>query len=220
MNKPKAILFDWDNTLVNTFPVIYKGLKDAFIAMGMEPWSMEDVKNNRENIHNSLRESFPRIFGDEWEKAREAYYESFLSNHIDMMQVLEGASESLYELSQKDIYVAIVSNKTGKYLRKEVEYLGWDNYFDKVVGANDAENDKPHPDPVHLALNGSGIEPSEEVLFIGDSSTDVLCALNVGVTPVIFDEHIFDQQHNPDIDLSSMLHVKDHSELLNLIKSF
>jgi phosphoglycolate phosphatase len=221
IERPTAILFDWDNTLVNTFPVIYQGLCDVFVKMGMEPWSLDDVKNNRENIHNSLRESFPRIFGEErWEEARATYYESFLANHLKKMEVLPGAVETLYELSSKDIFIAIVSNKTGKYLRKEVEFLGWDNYFDRVVGSMDAEKDKPNADPAHLALSGSGIEADEKVLFIGDSSADVECALNAGLTPVIFDEHIFQQPQKEGVDINTFLHVKNHKDLLSIVESF
>ncbi len=221
IKKPKAILFDWDNTLVNTFPIIYQGLHDAFTAMGMEPWTFEDIMRNRDGIHQSLKQSFPRIFGERWEEAREAYYKSFLANHLEKMQVLDGAVDTLHELSKKDIYVAIVSNKTGKYLRTEVDFLGWQNYFDKIVGAYDAENDKPHADPVHLALNGSGIAADENVMFIGDSSTDVECALNAGVTPVIFGDHIFDQGvAHLEVDLRTLKQVKNHKELLEIVRGF
>ena len=61
--KPKAILLDWDNTLADSWRVIHKCLNDAFRAYGHEEWSLEDMMNNRGNIHHSLRESFPRIFG-------------------------------------------------------------------------------------------------------------------------------------------------------------
>ena len=56
LSKPTAILFDWDNTLVNTFPIIYQGLYDTFIAMGMEPWTFEEVKGNKGGIHHSFKE--------------------------------------------------------------------------------------------------------------------------------------------------------------------
>lgn len=219
--KPTAILFDWDNTLVNTFPIIYQGLHDAFVAMDMEPWTFEDIMSNREGIHNSLRDSFPRIFGNRWEDARKAYYDSFLANHLMKMEVLSGAAETLDLLSDKDIFVAIVSNKTGKYLRIEVEHLGWQNYFDRIVGANDAAKDKPYSDPVHLAMDGSGIKLDEKVLFIGDSTTDVECALNCGVTPIIFGDHIFGQGPNSHgVDLRKLIQVKNHEELQKLIKGF
>lgn len=219
--KPKAILFDWDNTLVNTFPIIFQGLTDAFVSMKMEPWSLEDVMHNREGIHHSLRESFPRIFGDRWEQAREAYYQSFLANHLLKMEVLPGAVETLDILSKKDIFVAVVSNKTGKYLRVEIDHLGWQDYFDKVVGASDATKDKPHADPVHHALEGSGITADKDVYFIGDSFTDVECSLNAGVTPIIFADHIFNHQGiREDVDLRSFANVKDHKQLQKIIEKF
>ena len=61
LKKPSAILFDWDNTLVNTWPLIHKAINVTFQEYGLEPWSLEKVK---ENAHESSREAFPKLFGE------------------------------------------------------------------------------------------------------------------------------------------------------------
>ncbi len=219
---PHAILFDWDNTLADTWHIIYEALKETFIEMGREPWSFDDIKQGREGIHKSLRDSFPRIFGDDWETAKELYYKSFLNHHLNKLDILPGAYEVLEALSQTPIFVGIVSNKTGEYLRREVTHLGWDHLFDSVIGATDAEQDKPHPAPIHLALKESDITPSQNVWFIGDSATDIACALNANCTPILYGEGLHHHQDHP-IDkeiLESLLHVKDHAELLTIVKRF
>ena len=182
---PRAILFDWDNTLVNSWPTIHAGLVATFEHMGHEPWTLEDVKAGRGGIHRSLRESFPEIFGDRWEEAKRVYHEHFAVIHLDNLLPFEGATDILRFLSEKDIFVGVVSNKTGKYLRKEVTFLGWDNYFSAVVGALDASRDKPDAAPIHLALEETDIHAGEHVWFVGDSQTDVDCALNAGCTPIL-----------------------------------
>ncbi|HSV29964.1 MAG TPA: HAD hydrolase-like protein, partial [Candidatus Omnitrophota bacterium] len=78
-----------------------------------------------------------------------------------------------------------VSNKRGGFLRTEADTLGWTPLFGGLVGANDAEADKPHPAPVHLALSGSGIGPSSDVWFVGDSAIDMHCGLASGCVPVL-----------------------------------
>jgi phosphoglycolate phosphatase len=217
--KPKAILFDWDNTLADTWHIIYEALHETFTAMGHEPWPFEDVKQGREGIHHSLRDSFPKIFGEGWEKAREVYFQSFLRHHLEKIRDLPDASSVLTHLSGTGLYTAVVSNKTGKYLREEVAHMGWDGYFHKVVGASDASEDKPHPAPIHLALEGSGIAAGPHVWFVGDSFTDIQCALNAGCTPVLFGENIRPEDMKAwPIDNHHLAKAKNHRELLELIR--
>ncbi len=214
MQKPKAVLFDWDNTIADTWPVIYESLHKTFIAMGHEPWSFEDVKGGRQNIHHSVRDSFPKIFGDRWEEARQHYYTAFLDCHIEKIVPLPDIAELLEMLAETDIYMAVVSNKTGPYLRREAEHLGFDKHFDKVVGATDAESDKPTAAPVYMALEGSGIEAEDGVWFIGDSTTDIECALNSGCMPVYFGSHPFPEHYHSDERLDYKIpHFKTHDEL-------
>ena len=59
-------------------------------------------------------------------------------------------------LQQAGCPIGIVSNKMGPYLRSEVEALGWTGYFRRIVGAQDATNDKPHPACVGLVLEAVG----------------------------------------------------------------
>ncbi|MBL8642660.1 MAG: HAD family hydrolase, partial [Rhodospirillaceae bacterium] len=154
MPPPKAILFDWDNTLVDTWPTIGKALNITLPKMGHEPWSEADI---HARVAGSLRDTFPRIFGERWEEAREIYYQAFAAVHLDMLRVLPGAEDVLALAHGKGVYLGVVSNKTGKYLRAEAQHLGWTPYFRKLVGAQDAVRDKPMLEPVHLALENSGL---------------------------------------------------------------
>ncbi|MFQ5764310.1 MAG: HAD family hydrolase [Rhodospirillales bacterium] len=82
----------------------------------------------------------------------------------------------------------MVSNKKGVFLRREAEQLGWDRFFGAIVGAFDAERDKPAPEPVELALAGSGIARGPSVWIAGDADIDLECAVNAGCTPILVRE--------------------------------
>ena len=56
VKKPKAVLFDWDNTLVDTWPVIHYALNSTFLAFEKEAWSIDDTM---ERVRLSLRDAFP-----------------------------------------------------------------------------------------------------------------------------------------------------------------
>ena len=213
--KPQAILFDWDNTLADTWPTIYEALSHTFQKMGRTPWTLEETK---ERVHRSLRDSFPAIFGQDWEKAGELYLTTFKAIHLDKLSVIDGAEEMLKALSKTDIYRAVVSNKTGYNLRAEVTHLGWDKYFHKTIGAKDAPRDKPSPDPVYMALEGSHIIPSKKVWFIGDSVTDLECAHNSDCLPILYGEHTMEDKRFSHCKPS--FHVPDHHVLKNMIEKF
>jgi phosphoglycolate phosphatase len=182
---PRAILFDWDNTLVDSWATIHEALNLVMAAMDKPPWSLADTK---EKVRLSLRESFPLHFGERWEEARTIYLDKFQAIHLERLTPLRGREAMLQALVGQGIYLGIVSNKTGPLLRREVERLGWTRYFGRIVGAGDCAADKPACDPVHLALFESGVAAGEDVWFVGDTAVDMECALNSGCIPVLLGE--------------------------------
>ena len=180
--KPRAILFDWDNTLVDTWPTILDALNTTFTAYGLPHWTMAEA---RLRVRQSLRDSFPQLFGEQWQEAGDVFYRRYGEIHVEKLQALSGAGEMLQALSGTDIHLAVVSNKKGEFLRLESEHLGWDSYFGAMIGAMDAEKDKPATEPVDMALSGSGIERGPDVWFVGDADIDLECAHNASLTPVL-----------------------------------
>jgi len=182
MNRPKAIIFDWDNTLVDTWPTIHEATNHCRHAMGHDPWTLEETKAR---TRLSLREAFPILFGDRWEEARQIYMDHFNAIHLERMCALPGCLDMLEALAGEGIYLGVVSNKTGHVLRREAEHLGWAKYFGAIVGAGDAARDKPAPEPVLLALAAAAIVPGEHVWFVGDTDVDIECAVAAGCVPVL-----------------------------------
>ncbi|MBL6930357.1 MAG: HAD hydrolase-like protein [Rhodospirillales bacterium] len=182
LQKPEAILFDWDNTLIDSWAIIFDALNFTLKTFDKDPWTMYQV---RERVRKSLRDSFPGLFGDDWQKAADVFYARFEDIHISMICPFEGAEEMLSELSGRGIYLGVVSNKRGQYLRKEASHLGWDRHFAKLVGATDVSNDKPATDPVELALSGTPHKRGGQVWFVGDADIDMECAFNAELAPVL-----------------------------------
>ncbi len=182
MKAPQALLFDWDNTLVDSWGTIHEALVLTFTGMGHEPWTLEETKAK---VSRSLREAFPPLFGDRWEEAKKLYMDSFMAIHLERLTVLADAAELIQGLAGKGHYLGVVSNKTGPVLRREADHLGWTPHFGKIVGATDAPMDKPHPAPVLMALEDSGFEPGDSVWFVGDTALDMECAVRSGCVPVL-----------------------------------
>lgn len=182
--RPRVVLFDWDNTLVDTWHAIHAAMHETFEAMGETPWTFEETKAR---VRRSAREAFPLLFGERAEEAARIFYSAFEAAHLDELSPRPGADSMLAALSREGYDLAVVSNKQGHYLRQEAERLGWTQCFRRLVGANDAEADKPSPLAVELALAGGPGEHLDRgaIWFVGDTDIDLLCAVNAGCLPVL-----------------------------------
>ena len=179
---PRALLFDWDNTLVDTWGVIHHALTATLKAMGHRPWSLEET---RKRVRASARDGFPVLFGDRAEEATAIFYDTFEADHLAKLRARPGAEGMLAELAQAKLVLGVVSNKAGYLLRRESDHLGWTSLFHRLVGANDAPRDKPAVEAVDLALEGSGLARGPAVWFVGDTDIDMHCAVRAGCLPVL-----------------------------------
>jgi phosphoglycolate phosphatase len=214
--KPQAILFDFDNTLADTWPLIHQALSECFVAMGRVPWTLEQTKAD---IHRSMKDYFPSLFGGDWQEAQTIYRANYRRHRLVHLNPLPRAEELLQLLTgHDDVYVALVSNKPGHSLREDVEHLQWERYFTKVIGSSDAEEDKPSVMPVVMALDGSGVELEDHIWFVGDSITDMECAHNAKLCPILYGEIPRDSRIYTDFPPT--LHIKDHHELIKILQNF
>jgi len=209
---PRAVLFDWDNTLVNTWPTIIECYRDTFVALGLPPWTAEEV---RARAHGSLRDAFPGLFGERAGHAEQVFYETFHRIHLERLEPLPGAELLLQRARAAGCYVAVVSNKMGDNLRAELAHLDWGRWIARAVGAKDAKRDKPAPDPIFMALDGTGIAPDESVWMVGDTPADLQCAHAAGVLPVFFG--CVEQMAERLKDFPPRLHARDCHELAALL---
>lgn len=208
--RPAVLLFDWDNTLVDGWIGIAAALNAAFDAFDKPRWTVEETK---QRVRVALRESFPVMFGDAWEHARDIFYERFRADHLSHVTPMPGAAEAL--AASANWPRGVVSNKAGRYLRAEVSHLGWRTHFGPVIGAGDATADKPDPAPILLALEQLGVPPGRAVWYLGDTALDMRAARAAGVTAVL----VGDAAHDGGVELAAPdLHVKSAHGLAAWLK--
>ena len=97
---PKAILFDWDNTLVNNWEPIFFAYKKTLQALGLKKQSKEETLKNAKY---SLRETFPRIFKNDWKKAKKVFYSEFKKIHLKKIKPIPNALKILKKIKEKKI---------------------------------------------------------------------------------------------------------------------
>jgi phosphoglycolate phosphatase len=179
--QPKVILFDWDNTLVDTGILIHHAMNHTLSHFDLPAWSEEET---RKRTQNSGREGFPVLFQEKWNEAQQIFYKFYEDNYPKYLKALPGADSLLKRIYSKSIPIGIVSNKRGAVLRREVAYLGWQDFFSTCIGAGDALRDKPAPDPILLALEKIKHSSSTQVWFVGDAPVDWESAAAAGCWPI------------------------------------
>lgn len=213
--RPKAIIFDWDDTIVDSWHIIHSAINTTLEAMGDKPWTEEEA---RQRIGPPARVLFTQLFGeDRWQEADRIYIDAYKKSIADNIEAHEHSEAILRELSSAGVYLAVVSSKRGPILREEAKHLGFDTFFRSLVGAGDAERDKPDIAAVLLALQGSGIAPGKDVWLIGDGNTDMIAAHNAGLTPVLIETKLPSEEslaRNPPA-----FRFKTHKELLEFLSN-
>lgn len=206
---PKAVIFDWDNTLVESHEVITKAVNSLFKDFGRAAVTLEQVRNSPQR---ALKDSFPEMFGDRWEEAREIYNRYYREIHLEYLKPHSGAAALLAYLTNLKMPLFIVSNKTHDHLEAEIKALRWEAHFHFIRGSIDGRVDKPDPEAVYHALEDSGINPSKDVWFVGDSPIDAQCALASGCLPIVLQENKnisnFKYFDEPIVFIDNLLEVK------------
>ncbi|MBL6457794.1 HAD family hydrolase [Belnapia sp. T6] len=185
---PKGILWDWDNTLVDGWLAIAAGLNAAFARFGLPQWTLEEVRGR---VRRSLRETFPEMFGAEWETARDIFYAEVRARHLAVLTPMPGAGEAVEAVAALGLPQGVISNKQGPLLRAEAAHLGWAAQFRILLGAGDAAVDKPDPAPFRLALPALGL-PAASVWYVGDTALDMEAARRAGCVPVLLGDAAHD----------------------------
>jgi phosphoglycolate phosphatase len=211
MIKPRAIIFDWDNTIIDSESITALAVNKMLSAMNYPTFTPEQMNKQ---AHKSGRDALPNLFGDKWQEANNFFLEAYLSNRYEHLKLMPNLICLLDYLKEQQIYLAIVSNKEGDYLREEVAYFGLEHYFTKIIGSYDALEDKPSELPVLMALEGSNITAGQDVWFIGDSVIDIECAINSKCLPIFFGEKLMDKHHKKQ----DIKNLQNHHDFLTFLK--
>ena len=212
MRKPRAVLFDWDNTLVESWDIIHESLRLTFRDLGRAPWTFAQTKAW---VRRSMRDSFPDLFGADAVQAEHLFYGHYRANHLERLTPLAGASETLAALHRDGLHLGVLSSKQGDLVRDEAEHLGWSGYFGRIVGAGDGPLDKPAPEAMALALEGAGIATGPDVWYVGDTGIDVTSARNAGCVSMIVSA---DPPRDGDCPREPNHQVADHAALQGFLR--
>jgi 2-hydroxy-3-keto-5-methylthiopentenyl-1-phosphate phosphatase len=173
-----GIIFDLDGTLIEAYDAIYLGLKEVFQRSGREIFPHGELKQYlKADLESTLHQFFtPEDARRSIPIMRRKYEEVYLHH----TRFLDGAKEVLETLHDRGMVLGVASNKFGRFSRGALNHLEVSSYFRSVIGAGDVPRNKPFPDMIHAALREMELSP-EEVVFVGDTLTDIETGKEAGV---------------------------------------
>lgn len=183
------VIWDWDATLADTYPVINKAYAHTFEKLGMKDKtiSFDEIKRITSTLQN--KDVLECVFGSEKkEEARKIFYEYIGKNHANVLEPIKGAYMAMEYLAKIGAVSMLLSNKTntdkdgrGKYLEEELNKLEMLKYFSAVSGAGEEAEDKPSLTAVKSLINKCSKKPTKNdlILVIGDGESDMKVAENL-----------------------------------------
>jgi HAD superfamily hydrolase (TIGR01549 family) len=173
----RAVFFDWDGTLLNSYESDTRAYLTMFRALGI-PWTVEDL--NRHYSPNWVRVyEAARIPRDQWGEADRLWHEAYGHEHPNL---LPGAAEVVRALRSR-FRLGIVTSGTRSRVLKQLDDFRLASSFSVCVCSEDSPRRKPDPAPLEIALRQMGAHPHESI-YVGDSGEDIEMARSAGVRAI------------------------------------
>ena len=203
------ILFDLDGTLIDSTEAILESFGVAFETFDT---LVPDDERIKEEIGHPLDVMFTTLGVEEAhvDAHVQAYKMHYRKISCAKTVLLPEAREAV-ELASQHAILGVVTTKTAKYSIELLEHMGLMSYFDVLVGREDVENPKPHPEPIFKALSKLPSNKSN-YWMIGDTPMDILAANaakinSVAVTCGYADEALL-SEHTDNVSKTALEAVK------------
>ncbi|MFH0911176.1 MAG: HAD family hydrolase [Planctomycetota bacterium] len=181
----KAVLFDLDGTLLDTLQDIATSGNTALAAEGFPVHPVEAYKRFvGDGMEELVRRALPEAHRDDAtvSRALKSMKQAYREHWADTTRPYPGVPEMLTGLTERHIPMAILSNKPEASTRLCAERLLAEWSFVLVRGARPEVPRKPDPTAAKRIAEGLRLQP-EEVLYLGDSGTDMRTASTAGMFP-------------------------------------
>jgi N-acetyl-D-muramate 6-phosphate phosphatase len=183
--RPGAILFDLDGTLLDTAPDMTGALNALLIEQGRDELPFAAM---RAYVSHGSHGLVRLAFGDDdpvrFENLRQRFLALYAARLCEGTRLFDGMPELLDAIESADCVWGIVTNKPGWLTDPLLKTLGLDARAGCVVSGDTYPERKPHPMPLLRAAAALQVAP-EQCLYIGDAERDVVAATRAGMPVVV-----------------------------------
>ena len=212
--KIKAVLFDFDGTIMDTNDIIIKSWQHTFRTVEGQERPIESITSSfGEPLSITMKNLFP---GRDTEEMVNTYRSYQRHIYTDKIHMFPGITELIQELKARSYQLGIVTSRLWESTRQGLYKFDIAGMFDAVVSAEDTTVHKPDPTPCFICIEKLGID-ADEAIFVGDSKFDVLCAKNAGVKSVLVGWSICVSEEEKEGIYKPDYYIEKPEELLGIL---
>jgi len=231
MRRPRAILFDFGDTLLHTERMDYVGATADMFARANNPRGVplerfvEALEDMRGDLDTRRTESLVEIplqayhrllyerLGMSFDMSPTAVAWEFW-RRAEVMSPAPGVHALLEKLASRHIPVAVVSNTImpAEVIRSELARHHLDGFFRFIMASAEYGVRKPHPALFRTAAGKFDLPPAD-IWFVGDSlAADVAGAQGVGMVAVWYNHRGagVPAAPVPDLTIGSLAELQEH----------
>ncbi len=178
-----SFIWDLDGTLLDSYDVMTRCLRDALAELG----AAEDYGSIRRRILQSTVSTYLTEAAERNKVSREALFRAYVrlsAERVDDIPAMEHAAETLSALRDLGA-VSFVFTHRGSSARQVLERLGLSGFFTEIIDGNDGFPRKPDPTAL-LYLCGKYSLDRARCYYVGDRTLDGDCAANAGIRDILF----------------------------------
>lgn len=210
----KAIIFDFDGTLIDSEYVAYLRKLEFFCTYG---FTKEQIaKTAGMNVHQTVELLAPLLDENKKTELIKCWNKSRPSINIKLL-LFEEVIALFQEVKQRGLLIGIVSNRSVNRLKEVIVQSGLEDYVDLMVGLDHLLKPKPDPELYQVALAKLEMQP-DEVLIVEDSYIGIqagkrcgCCVLCRKETRYIIDQNNADHyfyHHLEVLDILDQYHLE------------
>ncbi len=182
-----GLLFDLDGTLVDSAPDLVGTLNDLRTLHGLEAIPEAPLRPlATRGAMGLLAAGFDldRQSPDQIEALRDAFIERYRQRLWQLSRPFAGIDELLRDLHQRNVRLAIVTNKMAMLAEALVSEAGWTHLFLSLVAGDSTAHPKPDPLPVLTACRALDLAPAD-CIMIGDDRRDIQAGRAAGTQTIV-----------------------------------
>ena len=180
------IVFDWDGTLFDSTTLIVRCIQSACSDIGVAVPSDEAAAYVIGlGLHDALQHAVPGLPRERYPELGARYRHHYLASQHELV-LFPGTVEMLQDLKARQHLLAVATGKNRRGLDDALTHSQLQGVFDGTRTADETAS-KPHPLMLQQLMAEFGVTP-DRTLMIGDTTHDLLMAVNAG-TPRVAVSH-------------------------------
>ncbi len=171
----KAVLFDLDGVLIDSFDAWYRTFNDSLKYFGLRKLSKKEFKKD---FGAPIEHDIKKYFKGKTVKKVVSLYNINFDKRKKYVRLFPNSKIIIKKL-KKQIKLGLISNSTKSIVLTILNHYKLTKYFDVIVTMDDVKRRKPAPDMVLKACRKLKVKPKNTIL-VGDTKNDMSAGKKAG----------------------------------------